>query len=320
MLYTFVTICVFVGVNVFNLHLVMLNLPAFVHRIKRPKTLGHHHHHQNQEIRQVQVLQHSDRPIIADFLARSEPVIIHGMPHDLFEPLRTHYPIPTIDDDDDNRNDTMIIQQHMFPLRLGPLGTEIRRLTGGRRTVYLASMSGTYSAGVAHIDSFASYNFYYVQKGQKEVFIVPHEHTSLFDLQSGIDNVFVAEDDYTHNHHQHRHHHDNADNSDKNSSHYSWLDRLPYYYRFLLNESQVLIFNNAKCVHKFVNQGVPFPGAEQIYTLRLFSTDPDMTALRNDIFHWRQAQEYAHILMHGTLLRQIGDVTGHQLGQQLGYH
>ena len=159
MLYTFVTICVFVGVNVFNLHLVMLNLPAFVHRIKLPKTLGHHHHH-----------------------------------------------------------------------------------------------------------------------------------------------------------------HDNSDNSDKNSSHYSWLDRLPYYYRFLLNESQVLIFNNAKCVHKFVNQGVPFPGAEQIYTLRLFSTDPDMTALRNDIFHWRQAQEYAHILMHSTLLRQIGDVTGHQLGQQLGYH
>ena len=289
LLHIFVTMCVFVGINIFNLHQVAFNFPAFVrHLIAVTKKEQEEQEPYNQEFRLVQVLKYTDQLVVSDFIARSEPVVIDGMPHELFEPLRTHYPIllPPLYD---YKNDTMIIRQHMFPLRLGPLGAEINRLTGGRRTVYLASMSGTYSAGVAHIDSFASYNFYYVQKGTKEVFIVPHEHTSLINLRSGIDNVFVAEDD---------------------DDDHDWLDRLPYYYRFMLNESQVLIFNNAKCVHKFINQGIPYRGAEQIYTMRLFSTDPDMTALRNDFFHWRQAQEYASILIRGTILRRMRDVTG----------
>ena len=46
----------------------------------------------------------------------------------------------------------------------------------GMPIIFMTSLSGKYKGGFAHIDAFIGYNFYYLKRGQKKVWIVPDVH------------------------------------------------------------------------------------------------------------------------------------------------
>ena len=162
----------------------------------------------------------------------------------LFEPLDEYAPpIP-----DSAPKDKLLIDQFTMP-KLGKLADWIKTNTG-KGVAYMARFSGGYSGGFAHIDSFPSYNFYYMKEGRKKVYIIPRQFNPLLDLANGYDSVFVKDD--------------TADESQL-----EWLDRLPGYYQFEVESGDVLMFNNSACIHKFMN----LTDHPTIYTVRLFSAD-----------------------------------------------
>ena len=212
-------------------------------------------------------------------MRRSEPVVIEGLKAELFDVLEDFTPAHT----SDLPSDKLLIDQYSLP-KLGNLAQWIRTHTG-RRVAYMARFSGGYGGGVAHIDAFPSYNFYYVRRGTKKVFIVPRQYNAEMDLVSGFDSMYVAPD--------------TAD-----LSQLEWLDELPAYYTFELTEGDVLLFNNSACVHKFINLS-PSP---EIFTLRLFTIDASPLTLRNDILNWAGAKSFASVLLQPTTVRDTYSV------------
>lgn len=232
------------------------------------------------QVKQTDVIPYTDELRYQDlqkYIYDSEPFVLDKIPGSFFKPLTDNYPIRS---HSPSNSSFIQIQQYTFPRKLEALDGLIYRLTK-KPVIYMASFSGNYTSSYAHIDSMSSYNFYYLKKGHKEVYIVPHEYSHLLDLGNGIDNVFVSEDDQS---------------VDKVRS---WIRKIPQYHHFVLNESQVLVFNNAKCIHKFIN----LSAKEEIYTIRLFSADPSLTGLRNDLFNWKQAMHYANIIIAAGTVR-----------------
>ena len=89
--------------------------------------------------------------------------------------------------------------------------------------MYMARFAGAYTAGMGHIDAFASYNFYYVSRGRKQVYLVPRqynpsalnkEEAGKLHFVGGIDNVFIKQD-----------------SADDQSLH-KWLSRVPAVFDF----------------------------------------------------------------------------------------
>lgn len=177
----------------------------------------------------------------------------------------------------------LLINVRVLP-RLGALGRWIRAHTG-RRPVYMARFSGSYKTCIAHIDSAPSYNFYYLRKGRKRVFIVPRQYNRHVQLERGYDSVFAGED---------------ADDLE----HLGWLDRVPGYYDFELEAGEVLLFHNSACLHKFSN----LTEAPEVYTIRLFSMDAAPEILRNDVLNWKGAQFFATTLLTPTTVRDTYSV------------
>ena len=105
------------------------------------------------------------------------------------------------------------------------------------------------------------------------------------NLENGYDSVFVADD--------------TADTSQMD-----WLNRLPGYYEFELDQGDVLLFNNSACIHKFLNL-TPNP---EIYTIRLFSGDASPLTLKNDVFNWAGSRYFASILLNPTSVRDTYSV------------
>jgi hypothetical protein len=212
-------------------------------------------------------------------IQHSEPIIIKGMSPDLFGPLDSYAPPlpPTAP------GDKLLIDQFTLP-RLGVLSDWIREYTG-KRVAYMARFCGGYAGGFAHIDSFPSYNFYYVKKGRKKVYIVPRQYNSLLDLANGYDSVFVKND--------------TADESQM-----EWLQSLPAYYQFEVEQGDVLLFNNSACIHKFMN----LTEDPIIYTVRLFSGDASPLTLKNDVFNWQGAKYFGSILLNPTSVRDTYSV------------
>jgi len=213
------------------------------------------------------------------FIQHSEPVIVKGVPRALFDALDEYRPVIP----EGGPTDKLLIDQFTLP-RLGSLGGWIKSHTG-KAVAYMARFSGGYAGGYAHIDSFPSYNFYVMKKGRKRVFIVPRQYNPLLNLANGYDSVFVADD--------------TADTSQM-----EWLDALPGYYEFELDEGDVLLFNNSACIHKFLN----LTQNPEIYTLRLFSGDASPLTLRNDFFNWPGAKYFASILLNPTSVRDTYSV------------
>jgi copper oxidase (laccase) domain-containing protein len=66
-------------------------------------------------------------------------------------------------------------------------------------------------------------------------------------------------------------------------NHMQWLNRLPNYYHFQVHANEVLLFNNCMCIHKFEN----LIKNEEIYTIRLLSSDCSPLIFKKDIFNWQ---------------------------------
>mmetsp|Transcript_4366 Transcript_4366/g.9668 ORF Transcript_4366/g.9668 Transcript_4366/m.9668 type:complete len:360 (-) Transcript_4366:254-1333(-) len=91
---------------------------------------------------------------------------------------------------------------------------------------------GNYKSGLAHVDlGPGTCNFYFLKRGKKDVVIAPFEVTRGLTLSTGIDNVHIP---------------GSADNHD-------YLSDLTSYYRVLLEEQSILVFNNSGCLHHFTN-------------------------------------------------------------------
>jgi len=147
--------------------------------------------------------------------------------------LRKNY----ISDEQDNIKGNIDIKFVNFKKLLNSnCGRWIMRQTG-LPILFAAIFAGDYKSGVTHIDMTASYNFYFMLKGRKDVLIGPKGFEKYTDMAYGIHNVYVK------NEKKDSHHIDKME----------WLKELPYYYRFELQENEILVFNNAACLHKFVN-------------------------------------------------------------------
>ncbi|MEM9691040.1 MAG: hypothetical protein AAGA56_00715 [Myxococcota bacterium] len=213
------------------------------------------------------------------YLAESRPVILTGLDQNLLE----HAPRALRARSGDLPEQRLLIDVRILP-RLGSLGRWILRHTG-RPAVYMARFSGSYGACIAHIDSLPSYNFYVMYRGRKRVIIVPREHNARLDLANGYDSVFVRED---------------QDDFD----HLQWLDALPDYYDFELEEGEVLLFHNSACLHKFAN----LTASPEVYTIRLVAFDAAAQVLRNDVGNWAGAKFFARALAGKTLVRETYSV------------
>ena len=111
---------------------------------------------------------------------------------------------------------------------------------------HLLKFYGGYKSSGAHIDkSMDGYNFYYLKKGKKKVYLIPPEFTSYVSLDYGVDNQYVIDEKNDH-------------------SNMNWLKNIPSYYKFYINQNDILIFNNSGMIHKFIN----CTGNEIAYSLR----------------------------------------------------
>lgn len=140
---------------------------------------------------------------LREYVARSEPVIIEGVDPALFQALNRYAPdvpasFPT---------DQLLIDAYIFPLLGTPLFAWIKAHIG-RPILYMARFSGGYKGGFAHIDTFPSYNYYYVRRGRKKVRIVPRQYNALIEFGAGYDSMYVK-----------------ADSAD--DSKIGWLDNIP---------------------------------------------------------------------------------------------
>ena len=216
------------------------------------------------------------------YVGRSEPVIVKNCPPAMFEALNAYSPdIPF-----GTPGDKLLIDQFSLPT-LGSLAAWLM-LHVGKPVLYLARFSGGYKGGYAHIDSFPSYNFYYVRRGRKRVFIVPRQYNPAIVFGAGYDSVFVRDDA--------------AD-----ASSLEWLDTIPGCYEFEVGEGDVLLFNNSACIHKFLN----LTHNPEIFTMRLVHADASPLTLRNDCFNWTGAKYFTHIVLSKeTGVRDTTSVAG----------
>lgn len=91
---------------------------------------------------------------------------------------------------------------------------------------------GNYKSGLAHVDlGPGTCNFYFLKRGKKDVIIAPYEVTRELKLKTGIDNLYIP----------------------GSSGNHDYLGSLDKYYRVMLEEQSILIFNNAGCLHHFTN-------------------------------------------------------------------
>ncbi len=138
--------------------------------------------------------------------------------------------------------------------------------------MYLASFSGSYRSSIAHLDTLPTYNAYIVQKGGKEVILIPPENSKYLSYANGIDNVYIT-----------------ADRAGRENL--EWLNQLPEYYHFELAAGDMLLFNNGAMPHKFFN----LVGNEVIYSLRMNHADANTMIVKKEMFNWDFAWHGAKI-------------------------
>ena len=211
--------------------------------------------------------------ILQHYIEHSIPVIITNTPNNLF--LFNNLNNQKLQND----GTKMRIREYIFPTLTKSLDDFINSYIN-KKVMYMAEFSGNYPAGFSHIDSMSSYNLYYLKCGRKEVYIIPPECTAYVNMKHGIDSIYV-EDDST--------------GVDK----LEWLNKLPHYYHFFINDGDVLLFNNSKCIHKFINK----IGNELAYSIRLFSTDASSLILYSDIFNWPRSKHFTEIYKNNGIVR-----------------
>lgn len=179
----------------------------------------------------------------------SQPVLIKGLDAKVFNESLSAYipeetPAQVI-----HGGDKLHIDQFTLP-SCGKMGEWIRSHLPWKPIIYMARFSGGYKGGFAHIDAFPSYNFYYVRRGRKHVYIVPRQYNPAVNFKPGYDSVYVGDDG-------------------PDDGKLEWIDRLPGVYEFDVDAGDVLLFNNSASIHKFMN----ITHNPEIFTLRLLHGD-----------------------------------------------
>ena len=207
--------------------------------------------------------------IIQGFISRSEPVIIHNLPKKTFSSLAPggqHSPSPT---EAMVKSGQVIGATYLFPRALGVFGQWIQRNIQ-RPVLYMVRLSGSYGGTPAHMDGICD-QVYYVARGRKRVWICPRQYHHLLDFQSGYNSVFIP-------------------GSDRESSDpFKWIKSVPGVWSFEVSARDVLIFNNAGCVHKFAN----VTEDPEIFSLRIFSRDLSPVTARHHVCNWEEARFWA---------------------------
>lgn len=144
----------------------------------------------------------------------------------------------------------------------------------------MVQLNGNYKSGVAHIDFVSSYNVYFMHRGCKKVIIVPENYTKYFYMKKSIDNVFVANDL-------------DMDNEE-------WLNNVPFYWSFILQENDILIFNNSKCIHKFQN----LTTNSEVFSMRVFHSDSSYYIRKYNILNYNTALHFSKIILNKNIFRK----------------
>ena len=146
--------------------------------------------------------------------------------------------------------------------------------------ISMIQLNGNYESGKAHIDFVSSYNIYYQNKGKKHVIILPDNNTDYLDLHIGIDNIYVKDD--------------------KNiSGNNDWLNKVPSYWSFELEQNELLIFNNSKCIHKFIN----ITKTTEAFSIRIFHSDSSKLIRNSNILNIKTALHFAKIITTNNTIR-----------------
>ena len=222
--------------------------------------------------------------VLQRYIAQSEPVIIKGLSKEMFADLTQNFspPVNASVNNDSAKKNQILINQHTFPGRdkLGKdLDDWIKKFIG-KPIVYLLRFSGNYSSGFAHIDAGATYNFYYMKQGKKKGFIVPRQYNDMLPLRPGYDSIFVP------------------DSAGTGPDATKFLETVPGAFKFELVPGDVMLFNNAACVHKFMNASEH----PEVFSIRTVNMDISPLAAANDCFHWEQAQYVAKVVLSGGVI------------------
>lgn len=221
--------------------------------------------------------------ILQRYIAQSEPVIIKGLSEEMFVDLIQNFSPPS--DTSVNtgaKKNQILINQYTLPGR-DKLGNDlydwIKKFIG-RPIIYILRFSGNYSSGFAHIDTAATYNFYYVKRGKKKGFIVPRQYNDMLHLQPGYDSIFVP------------------DSAGTAPDAFKFLETVPGAFKFDLVPGDVMLFNNSACVHKFMNASEH----PEVLSIRMVNMDISPLTAANDCFHWTQARYIAKVVLSGGII------------------
>jgi hypothetical protein len=223
-------------------------------------------------LRDVTRIQYNDlnKNTLSNYIDNSLPVILIGLPDIYKEEITSTHTKEFL------TTDNIVLNTYFFP-KLKNLSKFVNNYLK-KNILVLIHFSGKYKQGLAHLDTIASYNFYFLKRGKKQIYIIPQEYSKYIDLQYGVDNLFV--------------------NDDKISL--SWIDKVPEYYNFTLNENETLIFNNVKTIHKFNN----LMGDEEAYSVRLTNMDANGLVLKKDIFNYKLMQHFYDNLIKTNVIRE----------------
>ena len=208
---------------------------------------------------------------IQGFLSRSEPVIIQNLPKETFTALAPGGRYSPQVTEEMAKRGTVLVKTDLLPRELGQFGQWIRDYPQ-KRISYMVSFAGRYGGTPAHMDGFSS-QVYYVARGTKRVWICPRQYNHLFDFQSGYNSVFIPGSDRT------------------SSDPFKWIQSVPAVWKFQLNEGDVLIFNNAACVHKFAN----VTETPVVFSMRLLGGDMSPVTMKHHMFNWAQMRYFIKV-------------------------
>ncbi len=230
--------------------------------------------------------------IIKKHIDKSIPVIIKNAPHKLFKDFEKY----TIGDYDNiNAKNKIILNQYFMP-DIPNVKNFLNKYVK-KSIASLVQLNGNYKAGSAHIDFVSTYNIYFLQRGRKKVYIVPHTNTCYLDMEKGIDNIHVREeknsDDSTNCSISNNTNDTNDTNDDK------WLNKIPSYYQCELVPGDILLFNNSKCIHKFIN----LEKDSEVFSLRVFHSDSNPDICKNNILNFETGKHFYKIITNKNVLR-----------------
>lgn len=154
-----------------------------------------------------------------------------------------------------------------------------------KQIISMIQLNGNYESGKAHIDFVSSYNIYYLNKGKKHVIIVPDANTRYLDLNIGIDNVYVKDDKNT---------------SEGND----WLNKVPSYWSFELEQNELLLFNNSKCIHKFINM----TKVTEAFSIRIYHSDSSKLIRNSNILNIKSAFHFSKIITSNNIKRKQNEM------------